>query len=249
MKNTDKNIIGHKRKTLRKIKSKKTPKKSQKKSQKSQKKTIKNTKIKITCRNSKRKLMKGGDEEDVCAICLDKFKNQDDTITLSCGHRFHKECITDACNKSRNTRNCFCPYCRKELTHEDKAQIGFIPTLTPIQTAITTNRDPPYLDEIDDFRQYINNKLRAPTRLPLEALNNSLDEFLGTDALPVYILEEIMEFDLQQIGPLYRYRFIGIVQNVPRDRGNKKYFVYTQWEDDQIEPPDDDNIVMNVYEV
>jgi hypothetical protein len=245
MKNTDKNIIDNKRKTIRKIKSKKTPKKSK---NKTQKKTIKNTKRKPTCRNCKRKLMKGGEEEDVCAICLDELK-QEDIITLSCGHRFHKVCITDACNKSRNTSNCFCPYCRKELTQEDKEQIGFTSTNTPTQTLFPSDSFPPYLSEIEDFGQYINNKLRAPTRLPLEALTNNLDAFLGTDRLPVDIYDKIMEFDLQQIGTLYRYRFIGIVQNIPRQRGNKKYFVYTEWDDEDADEDDYTLIAAYIEEI
>lgn len=236
MKNTHKNKISYKRKTIRK----KPPKKTQK-----------SKKIKTTCRdnkrNNKRKLLKGGDGEDVCAICLENFTDSDNNITLSCGHRFHKECITDACNKSRNTRNCFCPYCRKELTQEDKAQIGFIPTPTPIQTLLPLDVYPPYLSEIEDFGQYINNKLRAPTRLPLDALNNNLDAFLGTDRLPLDIYDKIMEFDLQQIGSLYRYRFVRIVQNIPRNRGNKKYFVYTEWDDEDADDDEDDYTLIAAY--
>ena len=42
-----------------------------------------------------------------------------------------------------------------------------------------------------------------------------------------------MEFELQQIGPLHRYRFLGVLQpsDVPRNPAvNKKYFRYINFE-------------------
>jgi hypothetical protein len=44
-----------------------------------------------------------------------------------------------------------------------------------------------------------------------------------------------MEFDLEQIGPegFYRYRFLRIValEDIPRNRLNKKYFRYITYEE------------------
>ena len=55
-----------------------------------------------------------------------------------------------------------------------------------------------------------------------------------------------MEFDLEQIASLHRYRFIGIVQNVPANRLNKKYFVFTDHND---ETGEDSDTAFDVYEV
>ena len=119
----------------------------------------------------------------------------------------------------------------------------------------------PYLDSIDEFRTYINNKLRAPTRNPLEKLEKALYDFAGTDRLPYEIFDDIMEFELQQIGPLYRYRFLGIVQrlDVPRNPVvNKKYFRYINYEiarhenwadPDEFEYLDHDEESMYAYHV
>jgi hypothetical protein len=59
-------------------------------------KTVKLTKTKSKRPNKKRKYntkrrfrLKGG-ADDVCPICQDDFKEGDETITTSCGHRFHK---------------------------------------------------------------------------------------------------------------------------------------------------------------
>ena len=55
-----------------------------------------------------------------------------------------------------------------------------------------------------------------------------------------------MEFDLEEIGPLHRYRFTRIVQNIPANRLNKKYFVYTDHND---ETGEDGEYAYDVYEV
>ena len=188
---------------------------------KNKKKTINNRKT-----INKRKIIKGG-EEDVCAICLDTLVNTDANITLSCNHTFHIECMTSACKGSLNTTQCLCPFCRKQLTTEEMNILGFSPTLyyTPILPSTH------YIDTLREFKQYINRKLRAPTREPLHKLLDELDLFLGTDHLPGDLFYRTMEFKLQRYehSRLTRYQFIritGVREVIPNNSTDKKYIEY-----------------------
>ena len=45
---------------------------------------------------------------DTCSVCLDEFSDsQEQATTLSCGHKFHTQCIIKSLRKSNE-----CPYCR-----------------------------------------------------------------------------------------------------------------------------------------
>lgn len=238
MKYTHKKVTMYKRKTFSKRKSKKSIKKRTTK--KKGLVTMKRASIR------KRRLFKGGQEDkEECPICYEELGNPANDITLSCRHTFHKECMHSTCNGSGNRYSCSCPLCRKHLTQEEMQEVGFSPSLI-LQTPSEMYNLPPYLITIDDFKRYINNKLRAPTRSPLVALQRELEEFLGTDALPFEIYDKPMEFDLDEIGPLYRYRFTRIVDNIPANRLNKKYFIYT---DHNEETGDLDEYAYDVYEV
>jgi hypothetical protein len=216
MRITHKNITIYKKKTFKKRKAKKTPKKRTPK--KIPKKTLKKTKI----------IVKGGenDIDNECAICYEELNNPDNPdITLSCQHTFHKNCMINTCRHTRG--DCMCPLCRKVLSQEELNELRLATPGPPPRP------DLPYLGTIDEFREYINNKLRAPTRNALEKLEHALNEFSGTDKLPPEIFDDVMEFELQQIGPLFRYRFLGILQpsDVPRNPVvNKKYFRYINYE-------------------
>jgi hypothetical protein len=94
----------------------------------------------------------------------------------------------------------------------------------------------------------MNAKLRAPTSHPLIALNNALDEFLGTNSVPLELMSyEIMAFELEQIrgSSLQRYKFIGIFNpNTDRiDRSIRKYFRFifseVEGEEDIVEDIDE----------
>ena len=55
------------------------------------------------------------DQEDVCGICQDEMKCEDDVRALGCKHSFHCECIFKWLNKKM-----VCPLCRySPLTEED----------------------------------------------------------------------------------------------------------------------------------
>ena len=130
--------------------------------------------------------------------------------------------------------------------------IGFSPRPTVVPLSAIFPAPPPFLMTIDDFKEYINTQLRAPTRLPLEALKHELESFIGSDRLPVDIYDIIMEFELEQVATLYRYRFVQIVENIPANRLNKKYFVYTYTDEETGEEfIDEDNTIYayDVYEV
>lgn len=55
-------------------------------------------------------------EINKCGCCHEEFENEIDIITLSCGHKYHYECIYDAFlfNKKRGGCILECPYCRKK---------------------------------------------------------------------------------------------------------------------------------------
>jgi hypothetical protein len=221
----NKNSKGHK-KTFNKRKSKNTTKRSTKKHKYTR----------------KRKITKGGMEqkeiEDECPICYQKLNDPDNPdITLSCNHTFHRNCIIDACRHIRGP--CTCPICRRELTPEDLENLGIAQPQPqerdPPRIFQLAPRVPPSLETIDEFRIYINDKLRHPTRTPLEKLENELEKFIGTDSLPVELYEDAMEFELEQRGPaaFHRYRFIRIIDlediPPPENRLNKKYFRYIDY--------------------
>lgn len=241
MRVTHKNITSRKKKTFKKRKSKKTLKK--RKPKKTVKQTLKNTKI-----------IKGGETNDECSICFEELNNPvNPDITLSCKHTFHRICMITTCTKSH--ANCSCPLCRKELIPQDLNDLG-IPSPPPPLQPLPPLPELPYLNDINEFGEYINNKLRAPTRNALEKLEHELNEFLGTDKLPLEIFDGVMEFELQLIGGLYRYRFIRILQTseVPIIPAvNNKYFRYISYQNaiDQnlIEPDEYDFLVPDDYPI
>jgi hypothetical protein len=229
-------IKTHKKKTFYKKKPKKTVRKNK------------------ATRTRKRKIVKGGEKrkerENECPICYEELNNSDNPnnpdITLSCDHTFHRNCMIHTCRHMRGP--CTCPLCRGELTDAELDNLGIANLQQPQeqhppQIFQVPPQDPPSLETIDEFRTYINNKLRAPTRTPLEKLEDELEKFLGTDSLPVELYEEVaMEFELEQRGPavFHRYRFIRIIdlQDIPQNRLNKKYFRYIDfWNGNQLENP------------
>jgi hypothetical protein len=219
-------------------------KKSKRRKYKTVNKRKKNNKTKhIKKKNTsirKRKIVKGGMDDTArdneCAICFEELNNEDKEnpiITLHCNHTFHRQCVINSCENVR--LECKCPLCRKILTPVEKEELHlpFFPQMPEIQLP---PREPNF-DTVEEFKNYINDKLRPPTRRPLEKLENELDYFLGHDVVPLELLDgdNAMEFDLEQIGPegFYRYRFLRIVasEDIPRNRLNKKYFRYVTYEE------------------
>jgi RING-like zinc finger len=236
------------------------------------KKTFNKRKPKNTLKKNRstRKIVKGGEKrkerDHECAICYEELNNPDNPdITLSCDHTFHRNCIINTCRHMRGP--CLCPLCRGVLTPGDLNELRIaqpVPeSFVPPQQSLEPREPPeslpprrrarqpevlPQLDTIDEFRTYINDKLRAPTREPLEKLDTVLTKFLGSDSLPVELYEDAMEFELEQIGPatFHRYRFIRIIDlrdiPAPQNRSNKKYFRYIDYEEaghaDEFHDPD-----------
>ena len=186
---------------------------------------------------NKRK-MKGG-KKDECPICLDEFNDPTKEITLKCRHKFHKECIINACKN-----NCICSLCRKKLEPDEKKSLN-IPDIVhrPRERARALEPgDPGYhFESTEQFKQYINRKLRGYTSTPLHKLNKELHEFLGSDVLPVEFIGGIMVFELQTLLRFKRYNFIRLIQHgdIPIVRSTTKYFEYEH---------DDDAIAMELVE-
>lgn len=195
MKITYKNITKYKKKTFKKRKTKNTVKKRK----------TKNT-------NKKRKITKGGTQEyDECPICtetLNKPPIKLPVITLSCTHKFHRNCIDKWCkmlalnSNNNDDARCSCPNCRTKFKSEDEL------------------KPPPKYTDIKAFGKYINLKLRDFTNKPREKLEDVLSSFLRTDSLPPkLLLDNAMEFvlvrspklDVPQEDWLRKYSFNGIL--------------------------------------
>jgi hypothetical protein len=111
----------------------------------------KNTTVK---KIKKRKIVKGGEEpnesEDNCAICLETLNNPDNQdITLSCQHKFHRNCMIDTCRNMRGA--CSCPLCRRVLPFDDLNALGISPVLP-----LTAEQPPrePVLEYLARMREY-----------------------------------------------------------------------------------------------
>jgi len=235
-------------------------KKTYKKKTFNKRKTKNTVKKNKATRTEKRKIVKCGGEkrkerQDECVVCFEELNNPNNPdITLSCEHTFHIKCILKTCRHMPVP--CLCPLCRGVLTFDELNTLGIAPPLPqPL---------PPNLDNIREFKAYINSKLRGYTRVPLEKLKNVLESFLGTDSLPIRLFDDVaMEFELQKfafVGPdgpveFYRYRLVKIIeldQIPPFIRlNNKKYFRYidyfTAGQSENTE--DDDANMLIAYEV
>jgi hypothetical protein len=196
------------------------------------KKRIKKSKNKTRTKQKpikKIQIMRGGVIDD-CPICFEELNNPEKNITLKCGHIFHKECMQQSCNSSLHTRECKCPLCRHKLDKQEMNELGITMLPDLQQTSRITLDHPPRLADVEAFTNYVNNKLRAPTSRPLIALTNVLDGFIGTDSVPLDLMnDELIVFELETIrgSQLKRYRFIGTYDPNSRitiNRVNRKYF-------------------------
>lgn len=53
------------------------------------------------------------EDENVCAICLYAYEDNDRIITYRCGHKFHLHCAFDwVCTQLRQNVHITCPSCR-----------------------------------------------------------------------------------------------------------------------------------------
>jgi hypothetical protein len=91
-------------------------------------------------------------EDDVCGICLEEFNQNDETLTCSNGHKFHKDELINWCSRY-NRINCSCPICKQSI---NEIIAPFIPnqTSSPIQRQTILNYDnnaPMTNQEILDF--------------------------------------------------------------------------------------------------
>ena len=150
----------------------------------------------------------GSHEKENCSICHDILGTK--IIILKCKqdngkdtylHKFHKKCLTDNYNYQRNLNpniEEICPLCRKPLTYREKYELGIIKDIT--------------LDNIDSFKDFINDTLRIYTDIPLTILKDELKKFIGNESLlRILTKSDILEFKLQKIGDLGRYQFTKLV--------------------------------------
>lgn len=56
---------------------------------------------------------------DTCAICLEKFTNNDLISDIRCKHAFHKKCINTWIKEKNN-----CPLCKRDLINKKKIKFS-----------------------------------------------------------------------------------------------------------------------------
>lgn len=97
-----------------------------------------------------RKVIPTLDEEDLacCSICLDDFTQEDPSISTTCGHGYHLQCIMQWSQRSRE-----CPLCFHTLQLQDEGMNALLP-----------------------FGEYVNPQQQAATAAMLE--NWEMERFL-----------------------------------------------------------------------
>ena len=96
------------------------------------------TKKKRSKKTRKKKTRKKRGGVNQCSICLkDNLEENNDNIRLSCDHIFCKSCI-----RTWLINNNTCPYCRRQVSQEDRNRIGNLPEII-------------YDDEDDDDEPYV----------------------------------------------------------------------------------------------
>ena len=67
----------------------------------------------------------GGSTGDSCSICLDSYESGDVLRRLTCGHKFHIECVDKwALSALDYSRDPACPVCNAAIIAGDSARQG-----------------------------------------------------------------------------------------------------------------------------
>lgn len=84
---------------------------------------MKRTIKKYSIRRRKTFRNRGGNNENICPICLEKIKDNKEKHKISSDHPiwFHYKCIKEYCSIQKNLdRDCTCPLCRTKLNRKYK---------------------------------------------------------------------------------------------------------------------------------
>jgi len=85
-------------------------------------------------------------EMDICPICLEAIKKEDNVPKLKCKHYFHKACLANVCRRSNNI-DAKCPMCRSNIRFECVADVTrntpwiYHPHTDPTPYSLTEIRD------------------------------------------------------------------------------------------------------------
>jgi hypothetical protein len=87
-----------------------------------------------------------------CYICFENII--DDLSTTSCGHHFHKDCITEwALSRNRSLKSCNCPKCNMDIPEYDNHEL-----LDRLRRGEYTKDDPvEYFDDEDALASILKN--------------------------------------------------------------------------------------------
>ncbi len=114
------------------------------------------------------------DQQEVafCTIC--RADSDDCEIKLSCGHKFHKECLEGYYKSQAADTPLICPYCRNELSDEDKQLLNL--TVTPEEALDRLTQRLQFLiipENFERFQERINILTNSPDAMILLGAQNA----------------------------------------------------------------------------
>ena len=97
-----------------------------------------------------------------CCICISKICENQDTVSLPCGHLFHKKCAMQWYERGRNKN---CAYCRREFALKDMRNHS----LTIVECSVIKKRERAHIaGKENETKINLNQQIRLNEQLKKE---------------------------------------------------------------------------------